>query len=79
MSIVPYHPVPALSKLDDQMIRTVLCIVTQLDRDTVEETYTFEKAVNVIIEFWELENMSSILGKARNLAGNQEFQERNAG
>lgn len=65
--------------LDPQMYRALLCIITGLDKNEVEETYTLEKAVNVIVDFWQLENMGRVLGKARKLAGNQEFQERNTG
>jgi len=68
-----------IAVLDDQMYRTLLCVITGLDRDEVEETYTLEKAMTVIIEFWQLENMATVLGKAKRLAGNQEFRERNVG
>lgn len=68
-----------IAVLDDQMFRTLLCVITGLDKRQIEETFTLEKAIDVIIDFWQLENMSAILGKAKRLAGNQEFQERNTG
>lgn len=68
-----------IAVLDDQMFRTLLCVITGLSKEEVEETYTLEKAITVIIEFWQLENMGTVLGKAKRLAKNQEFQERNVG
>ena len=62
--------------LDDQLFLTLLCIVTDQDRKIIEETYTFPKAFDVLVQFWQQEDLSRILGGATRLANKQEFQER---
>jgi len=78
-SLTEDNVMDVISVLDDQMLRSVLCIITGYDTTTVEETYTLEKAITVMSDFWRLENMSEVLGKAKRLATNQEFRERNVG
>ena len=71
--------VQLISLLDADMLARLLCIITGADRKTMEETYKASRALDVIIRFWKQEELGKILGKARTLATNQEFQERNAG
>jgi len=65
-----------LALLDAPTIRLLLSIITGLKPETVEETFGLEKALDVIIEFVEQENLANIWGKVRGLARSQEFQER---
>lgn len=67
-----------LSVLDETLLTRLLVIVTDLDYDTVQEEFKLNKAIRVILDFWEQEELGSLLGEARKLAGNQEFQERQA-
>lgn len=65
--------------LDDNLLRGLLAIITGSDKGTVEETFVLAKAVRVIIDFWTQEELGTILGEAKRLAPNQEFNERNVG
>ena len=78
-SITEEGVVQLISLLDADMLARLLCIITGADRKTMEETYKASRALDVIIRFWKQEELGKILGKARTLATNQEFQERNAG
>lgn len=68
-----------LDLLSDQLLYNLLCIITGASREEIDETYSAYRAVKVIIDFWEQEDMSKLLGEATRLARNQEFQERNTG
>lgn len=65
-----------ISLLDPYLLRKLLSIITSVDENVVEETYKLSSAISVIIEFWENEDISQILGGAKRLAKDQEFQER---
>ena len=65
-----------ISLLDPYLLRKLLSVITNVDEGIVEETYRLSKAIAVIIEFWENEEISQILGGAKRLATDQEFQER---
>lgn len=71
--------VQLISLLDADMLARLLCIITGADRETVEKTYKVSRALEVIILFWKQEELGGILGKAKTLATNQEFRERNVG
>ena len=62
--------------LDPFLLCKLLSIITNVDETVVEETYRLSKAIAVIMEFWENEEISKILGGAKRLATDQEFQER---
>ena len=68
--------VSIISLLDPYLLRKLLGIITSVDEDVVEKTYRLSKAIAVIMEFWEQEEISQILGGAKRLAVDQEFQER---
>lgn len=68
-----------LSILNPPLFRELLCVITGATSKEVEDTYTLKHAIAVIIEFWQQEDLSNILGEARRLAANQEFNERTAG
>lgn len=65
-----------LSILDETLLTRLLVIITDLDYDRVQEDFKLSIAVRVILDFWKQEELGSLLGEARKLAGNQEFQER---
>ena len=65
-----------ISLLDPYLLCKLLSIITGVDEDVVEKTYKLSSAIAVIVEFWENEEISQILGGARRLATDQEFQER---
>jgi len=68
-----------ISLIDPYLLRKLLSIITNVDENIVEETFRLSKAIVVIKEFWEKEEISDILGGAKRLAENQEFNERVAG
>jgi len=68
-----------ISVLNPPIFRELLCLITGSEPEIIEETYTPHKAMKVIIDFWNNEEISKLLGEAKRLAANQEFQERNAG
>jgi len=68
-----------ISLIDPYLLRKLLSIITNVDENVIEETFRLHKAIAVIKEFWEKEEISDILGGARRLAKNQEFNERVAG
>jgi hypothetical protein len=68
-----------LTTLDPPLMRTLLSIITGADQDVIEENFSLSCAVDVIVQFWQQEDMSRILGEIARLARNQEFQERHAG
>jgi hypothetical protein len=78
-SITEEGVIELIALLDASLFRSVLSIITATDPETVEDTFNLDKAIQVIVEFWQQEDFSSILKKVRRLATNQEFQERNAG
>ena len=68
-----------ISLIDPYLLRKLLSIITNVDENIVEETFRLSKAIVVIKEFWEKEEIGDILGGAKRLAENQEFNERVAG
>jgi len=68
--------VSIISLLDPYLLRKLLSIITNVDEDVIEKTYRLSKAISVIMEFWDKEEISKIWGGAKRLAVNQEFQER---
>jgi len=68
-----------ISVLDPPMLRGLLSVVIDAEPEVVEKTFSLERAITVIVDFWEKENITKILGEVARLASNQEFQERNAG
>jgi len=68
-----------ITVLDPPMLRAMLSIIVDAEPEVVEREFSLHKAVAVIVDFWEKENISKILGEVGRLASNQEFQERNAG
>ena len=67
-----------LSLLDTPLLYSILSIITGATNKEIDESFTALKAVRVIADFWEQEEMNKLLGEAKRLARNQEFRERNA-
>ncbi len=65
-----------LSILDPGLIRQLFSIITGLTEAEVDETFNLNIAFDVLLEFWDKEDLSSLWGKATRLFRNQEFQER---
>lgn len=68
-----------LTILDENVLSRILCLITELSPEEVEETFTLVKAVDVVLEFWEQNDFSEILTKVGRLSRNQEFRERHTG